>query len=362
MPKQDDGSLEQIPSEQEDQDTNPVSYDIVTYPADYTLEGLVGKLHKTILISGFQRKFVWTIKQASRLIESFLLGLPVPAIFLYADPETNKYLVVDGQQRLLSIAYFFEGYFGTPDKKGNRAIFRLEGLNPKSPYNGLTYREIMSKDEAASNRLNDSVLRAFVVKQLRPGGRSSIYHIFERLNRGGTQLVGQEIRNCIYHGDFNDKLILLNKNKEWRAVFGKQAEDKRLRDVELILRFFALHHDSGGYFKPMKDFLSDFMDKHKKDDRSKLSAYEKLFTATTQAVRKHLGPRPFHIRAGLNVAAYDAVYVAFARNLQSIRSGVSGRYTSLKENKRFQELISSATTDEAAVAARLKLVEKKLFG
>ncbi len=362
MSRQDDKSLEQIPSEIEDQDANPVNYDIVTYPADYTLEGLVGKLHKTILISGFQRKFVWTIKQASRLIESFLLGLPVPAIFLYADPETNKFLVVDGQQRLLSIAYFFEGYFGVPDKKGNRVVFRLEGLNENSPYNHLTYQDIKSNDEPAFNRLNESVLRAFVVKQLRPGGHSSIYHIFERLNTGGTQLVGQEIRNCIYQGSFNDTLVSLNKTKEWRAVFGKQAEDKRLRDVELILRFFALCHGNQEYFKPMKDFLSAFMDKHKKDDRGKLLAYEKLFTSTTEAVHKHLGPRPFHIHVGLNVAAYDAVYVAFARNLNNIRNDMSGKYMSLKENSRFQELVSSATTDETVVADRLKLVEKKLFG
>ena len=106
---------------------------IVTYPADYTLEVLIGKFNKTILVPGFQRKYVWTIKQASRLIESFLLGLPVPAIFLYVDPVKNTYLVVDGQQRLMSIAYFFDGYFGEPDGKGNRAIFRLQGLNDKSP-------------------------------------------------------------------------------------------------------------------------------------------------------------------------------------------------------------------------------------
>jgi hypothetical protein len=362
MPKQDDRSLEQIPSEIADQDVNPVSYDIVTYPADYTLEGLVGKLNKTVLIPGFQRKYVWTIKQASRLIESFLLGLPVPAIFLYADPETNKYLVVDGQQRLLSIAYYFEGYFGVPDRKGNRVVFRLEGLNEKSPYNRLTYQEIKSKDEPAFSRLNESVLRAFVVKQLRPEGQSSIYHIFERLNTGGTQLAGQEIRNCIYHGDFNTTLISLNKTKEWRAVFGTKTEDKRLRDVELILRFFALHHEGTGYFKPMKEFLSRFMEKHREDDRSKLLAYEEMFKRTTSAVHEHLGPRPFHIHAGLNVAAYDAVYVAFARNLDNIRGNVSSRYASLKKQERFQELVSSATTDEKVVADRLKLVEKKLFG
>ncbi len=353
--------LERIQSEIEDQDIEPISYDIVTYPADYTLEALVSKYNRTILVPGFQRKYVWTIKQASRLIESFLLGLPVPAIFLYADPQTNKFLVVDGQQRLVSLYYFFEGYFGEPDKKGNRATFRLQGLNERSPYNLRTYQELKQRDDAAFSKLNEAVLRAFIVKQLRPEGSSSIYHIFERLNTGGTQLVGQEIRNCVYHGPFNDLLISLNKTKEWRAIFGKPTEDKRLRDVELILRFFALYHAGPEYFKPMKDFLSLFMDKHKNDRSDSLSEYGKLFKDTTRAVCKRLGPRPFHIRAGLNVAAFDGVYTAFAHHLGEVPSDIKRRYRTLTHSKGFLDLVSSATTDEEVVSKRLRLVEKRLF-
>ena len=360
MAKQSDSGLEVIQSEIDDQDTVPASYDIVTYPADYTLEGLVGKLNKTIIIPGFQRKFVWNVKQASRLIESFLLGLPVPAIFLYSDPRTGKFLVVDGQQRLLSVSYFFEGYFGEPDRRGNRAIFKLQGLNENSPYSQLTYQDLRS-DEAAYNRLNEAVLRAFIVKQLRPEGRSSIYHIFERLNTGGTQLVGQEIRNCVYHGLFNDLLISINKNREWRTIFGKPTEDKRMRDVELILRFLALYYMVSSYHKPMKEFLSEFMEKHKRDDLNSLSVYRQLFEETTKAIYECLGQHPFHIKAGLNVAAFDGVYVAFARNLQKIPADISDRYKALIDNPSFLELVSSATTDEDVVRERLKLVERELF-
>ena len=361
MAKQSDSGLEVIQSEMDDQDAVPASYDIVTYPADYTLQGLLSKLNKTIIIPGFQRKFVWTIKQASRLIESFLLGLPVPAIFLYSDPQTGRFLVVDGQQRLLSISYFFEGYFGEPDRRGNRAIFKLQGLNEKSPYSQLTYKDLESYDEAACNRLNEAVLRAFIVKQLRPEGSSSIYHIFERLNTGGTQLVGQEIRNCIYHGPFNDLLISMNRNREWRTIFGKPTEDKRMRDVELILRFLALYDMVSSYHKPMKEFLSEYMEKHKRDDPKSLSVYRQLFEETTKAIYEYLGQRPFHIRAGLNVAAFDGVYVAFARNLQRIPADISDRYKALIDNPKFSELVSSATTDEDVVKDRLKLVEKELF-
>jgi uncharacterized protein with ParB-like and HNH nuclease domain len=362
MPRTDTKQLELIPSELEDQDTIPASYDIVTYPADYTLEGLVAKLHKSIIISGFQRKYVWNIKQASRLIESFLLGLPVPAIFLFADPEINKFLVVDGQQRLISISYFFEGYFGQADDKGHRTVFKLQGLNEKSPYAGKTFNDLQAEDEAAVSRLKESVLRAFIVKQLRPEGRSSVYHIFERLNTGGTQLVGQEIRNCVFDGTFNYSLHQLNTLKEWRLVFGSKTEDKHLRDAELILRFMALYHESANYSKPMKDFLSEFMRKNKNANEKKIESFEKLFKTTTKAIYKHLGEKPFHIYKGLNVAAFDGVYVAFAKHLNEIPANISERYKKLLSDNTFQEVISSATTDEAVVKDRLAIVSKILFG
>jgi Protein of unknown function DUF262 len=99
-----DSPIALIDSEVEDATYSPSHYEIVSIPADYTLEGLASKWRKGQLkIPGFQRKFVWTQRQASRLIESFLLGLPVPALFLYADPQTGEQQVIDGQQRLQTL-------------------------------------------------------------------------------------------------------------------------------------------------------------------------------------------------------------------------------------------------------------------
>lgn len=357
----DDRSLERIDSEHQDQESEPATYDIVTYPADYTLEGLVAKYRNgSILVPGFQRKFVWTIKQASRLIESFLLGLPVPAIFLYAEPDTNKLLVVDGQQRLLSIFYFFEGYFGS-ETKGRRIVFNLNGLGEKSAYRGKSYSEFQASDEAALNKLNDAVLRAFVIKQLNPKDNTSIYHVFERLNTGGTQLVGQEIRNCVYHGSLNNLLMDLNKSPEWRDIYGKLSEDKRQRDIELILRFLSLYYDSSKYKKPMKDFLSDFMRRHQYANEDRLSEYEMLFKSTTASLVRCLGKRPFHIRTGLNAAVFDSVQTVFAKNLDNIPSNIKERYDALIVDDTFLRLVSSATTDDEVVRDRLELVEQRLF-
>src|SRR5580704_3452807 len=98
--------IEKVDSEEQDSEYSPARYEIVTYPADYTLSGIVAKLKKNeIIVPPFQRSFVWSLSQSSKLIESFLLGLPVPPIFLYVQPDGNL-LVVDGQQRLKTIGYF----------------------------------------------------------------------------------------------------------------------------------------------------------------------------------------------------------------------------------------------------------------
>lgn len=362
--EKDSSPLEDIESEKEDIESEPAKFEIVTYPTDFTLEGLVNKYKKEkIKAPGYQRKFVWTIKQASRLIESFLLGLPVPAIFLYTEPaENNVQLVVDGQQRLLSIYYFMEGYFGEP-KGGRRTVFSLKGLNENSPYLGKTYSDLEETDEGAFNRLNDAVLRAFVIKQLDPkDDDSSVYHIFERLNTGGTQLVGQEIRNCIYFGAFNTSLIDMNQMSEWRLIFGKPIEDKRQRDVELILRFLALSKRGEEYTKPMKQFLSDFMRNHKKDCEDDIVKFKNIFEKTTKAVLISLGARPFHIRAGLNAAAFDSVYTAFSHHLDKIPEDIRKRYDALLENIEFNEATKGATTDNEIVKRRISLANQILFG
>ena len=158
-----------------DYESAPPDYQISTYPADFTLEVLHQKWKAgDILIPDFQRGFVWKQVQASKLLESFLVGLPVPAVFLYNERKSQKFFVIDGQQRLKSIFYFFEGYFG-PETQGTRRVFRLTGLSPDSTFNGKWYDDLRDEDK---RRLKNAVLRAFVVQQLDPADDSSMYHIF----------------------------------------------------------------------------------------------------------------------------------------------------------------------------------------
>lgn len=351
--------LEEIQSELNDLDATPASYEVITYPADFTLEGLVSKYKKgNMTVPGFQRNYVWNIKQASRLIESFLLGLPVPAIFLFTDDAKNEQLVIDGQQRLMTIVYFLDGYFGEPDTNGKRKVFKLTGLNENSPYYNKTYKQLEETNEAAFNKLNDSVLRAFVIKQITPNGNTSVYHIFERLNTGGTQLVGQEIRNCVYHGAFNDLLCTLNGYENWRKIFGTDVPHKRQRDVELILRFFAFHEAGEHYARPIKDFMSNFMRDNQHIDDETARRYEELFKNTCDKIVSSLGEKPFHVWSGLNVAVYDSTFTTLAKH--GFHENTKERFQNLKADESFVLGVRGATADEAIVDLRMNLAKQYL--
>lgn len=354
-----DIEFERITSEEEDAESAPPDYEINTYPADFTLEVLYQKWRaEDIEIPQFQRQFVWKQNQASKLIESFLIGLPVPAVFLYTERASQKFLVIDGQQRLRSVFYFLEGYFGE-QKNGKREVFQLTGLSEKSRYYRQTFKALTSADQ---RKLHNCVLRSFIVQQLNPADETSIYHVFERLNTGGTFLANQEIRNCVYRGNFRVLLQELNAVPEWRSITGKESIDSRQRDIELILRFFALL-DSTHYEKPMKDFLSRFMHKNRQLGETVYRQFRELFVATCAAVKTALGERPFHIRRGLNSAVFDCVMVSFAHHLNAIPADIGHRYKQLREDKvGFLTKVSAGTTDEEVLKDRMRLANERLFG
>ncbi len=353
--------IEQNKDEVEDSIYSPSHYEIVSIPADYTLEGLIGKWKKKQLtVPGFQRKFVWTQRQASRLIESFILGLPVPALFLYTDPDSGEQQVIDGQQRLTSVVKFFEGRFINANMTTEK-VFRLVGLSDDSPYKNCTIADIEEKFPAKFAKLNDAVMRAFVIKQLDPDDATSIYHIFERLNTGGSQLLGQEIRNCVYHGRLNDLLNALNEDTNWRKIIGKPIRDGRMRDVEMILRFVALYYFSGEYKKPMKDFLSWAMKKKRQLPTEEAEVLAETFRDSCARIVETLGPQPFHGHSGMNPAIFDAIFTAVAEHPGQLAAGFKSRFESLVKSWDFKTNSSYRTTDAEPVANRLNLARTRLF-
>ena len=280
---EDDLSVE----EENEDDAVSINYDIASYPSDFTLSGIAQMWSDgDILIPDYQREFVWTMRQSSLLIDSFLCGLPVPPVFFYID-EDNKNLVIDGQQRILSVVFFLEGYFGKESTQGKRQVFRLTGLPENSPYHNKKFEDL---DEGAQRKLKQAVLRAVNIRQLNPTGEStSAYHIFERLNTGGTPLKPQEIRNCVFRGGFNKILKELNTDPNWRKILGKSYLDKHQKDVELLLRIFSLVGCSREYEKPMKEFLNKAMKKHDSGATKKVKNFKITFPEVTKLVINTLG-------------------------------------------------------------------------
>ena len=326
-----------------------VEYDITTYPADYTLS-VLWQMFKNgdITIPSFQRGYVWSQRQASALIESFLMGLPVPPVFFYIDSE-NKNLVIDGQQRLMSIFYFFEGYFGQENERGKRQTFRLTGLNKKSPYYNLRFDDLQEQDK---RKIEMTVLRVINIRQLSPNNDDScMYHIFERLNTGGTPLSSQEIRNCVYRGPFLDILMNLNKDNNWRTILGKQTIDKHLTDVELMVRAFGLRYMLNDYDKPMKGFLNKVASKHRWAKDGDVAKFEKDFPRACEVLAHSLPAKPFAVRGQFNTSIFDSIFCIVLKHIDN-----------LPNDPKFVEYTTLGTTDTKVLKARFEYVEGYLIG
>jgi hypothetical protein len=333
-------------AEDEDFDVTHSRYQITSYRIDYTVDSLVQRIdRKDIYIPSFQRQFIWTFRQASRFVESLLLGLPVPGIFLSKDKE-EKLFVVDGQQRLITLHRFYNGYF-------EARRFLLQGVI--EPFEGRSYQSL---EEDLRRRLDDSILHATIIQQREPEkDDSSIYHVFERLNTGGTNLTPQEIRASLYHGLFNKLLEKLNNYQPWRNVYGMKS--KRAKDEELILRFFALYLDWPNYRRPMAEFLNAFMHRHRNLSPAESAKFQDIFCRSLSLIEECLGKSAFRPVRGLNAAVFDAIMVGIASRLErgpvTDCATLKSRYQTLLANQRFIDAYKSATTDYENIKARLDL-------
>jgi len=336
-----------------DDTVTPDRYDISSFGADYDVEGLVRRINRgDIFIPDFQRDYVWRIPEASRFIESLLLGLPVPGIFLARESESNRLLVIDGQQRLKTIQFFYDGLFDPkPDEKTHR-VFALTKVQPE--LEGLTYASLTEKDRI---KLDNSIIHATIVKQDTPkDDDTSVYHIFERLNNGGRKLTPQEIRTALYHGPFIDLIKELNEYAEWRQIYG--PKNNRLKDQELILRFLALFFDYERYEKPMVEFLNKFAARHQVADPEFLGDCKGVFVQTIDVVWQSFNSNAFRPERSLNAAVFDSVMVGIAYRLKRAPidnvEALLESYVKLFEDRDYRIAIFQSTSNEASVQTRIR--------
>ena len=298
MQKSDDNILEQNDIEVDDEEVYSC-YEITNYPAFYTLAECSRKYNPetgVFVVPDFQRHPVWNDQKKAKLIESFLLGLPVPPIFLYTEKGVN-FKIIDGLQRIHTIYSFFNNEF------------KLSGLNKKSPYLNKKFYELSEDDKV---KLENSILPATVIKQTNPVDDSSIYLIFERLNTGGEKLNNMEVRRCIGYGAFLKTLEQANLNSSWRGILGTKIPSNRFLDLELVLRVFALYECE--YTSPMKAFLNEYMERNKNSNKEDI---KNKFEMAVSVIYGELGEKPFTLKGNKpNYSVLDSVIVSVMKNLE----------------------------------------------
>ena len=356
---QDEMEDEESIAEEEDDTVAPVRYGITSFGVDFDVEGLYRRISRgEIVIPSFQRSYVWNIRQASRFIESLLLGLPVPEIFLSRDFDSDKYVVIDGQQRLRSIQFFYDGLFDPPTEKDTSTAFKLKGV--QSDFEGLTYDKLGRTDQF---QIANSTIHATVVKQDHPAtDNTSVYHIFDRINSSGTRLTPQEMRSAIYRGRLIDELGALNADPIWRSIFGRLS--RRQRDQEFILRFFAFYFDAESYRAPMTEFLTKFLGKNRNPDEAFLSTARDVFLRTMSAFEAALGRDAFRPDRALNAAVFDSMSVALAHRIISKADpptieDIQAVRRELLADASYLDAVSRRTANEQSVRTRMEAAGRR---
>lgn len=340
----------------------PYTYSITAYGADYPVDSIVKRMEAQDVvvprfswepgddskIIGFQREYVWPRPKADRFIESLLLGLPVPGIFLVKE-STGRLLVLDGHQRLFTLSAYYEGVI-------NGVEYRLD--NVQTQFVGQRYRDLDAEDR---RRLDDSIIHATIIRQDQPTeDQSSIYLIFERLNTGGVNLQPQEIRIALYRGEFVRVLRKLNENPEWRKLFGNKS--RRLKDMEMILRFFAFYYHSQIYRSPMKDFLNRYMASNRDLQRQGEDELTSVFAGVTTLITSAIGSKAFRPVRAVNAAVIDSVMTGVARRLAvgpiKKPDQLVERYDALLKNKEYWNAVETGTSQGANVSTRIDLATK----
>ena len=315
-----------------EEDYSLTEYDITAFPSDFNIKTIFDFMESEIFkVPVFQRNYVWDLTRASKLIESIIIGIPVPQIFLY-EKTKNEFLVIDGQQRLMTIYYFIKMRFPKKEKRYElRRIFDERGRIPDDILHNDDYfsnfklrlPEKLPDRKNKLNKLNYETLgeykstfemrtiRNIIIKQnYPPGDYSVIYEIFNRLNTGGMNLTPQEIRTSLYHSDFYDMLYRINLDTRWRRLIGIPEPDIHMRDVEMLLRGFAMLVGGDNYKPSMVKFLNKFSNDAKSFTEQDVKYLESLFGSFLNSCQ-NLNERAFTGKTNrINISIYEAVFTA----------------------------------------------------
>ncbi len=383
---EDDEILEELEAEEAESAASTVSqiekkYDegqarIIIQRNDFLVPNLLAMCERKEVMDvspSYQRRARWNDIKRSHLIESLLMNIPIPPIFLY-EGDYAKYEVMDGQQRLAAIRTFF------------RNEFKLRGLKKWPELNGRDFRDLPPKIQRGLERRGLAAVIILTESSKSPTAAMEIrQYVFERLNTGGEQLNAQEIRNCLYAGTFNELLVSLARSDDFTQVWGIPTREStephkvtrkleknplysKMADCEIVLRYFALKelsHFKGG----MKKALDDCMIRNRDLDRSQCEALGHEYAEALSIALSVFGTKLFRLEKDgdlsgrRSVPLADGILIACGKlrdhreKLATSASAIVSATVTALQNRDKHELLVGRGNTKKAVEQRLTEME-----
>lgn len=354
----------ELETEELDPDSvEPVSRKLHTQPFDLIVRTLIDQIEDNTLhlAPTFQRRYVWPPRLASRLIESILLNIPIPSCFLAQD-DSFELDVIDGQQRLSSIHKFVNNQFS------------LTSLEVLKELNGKRFHEINSRER---NKILSYTLRCVVITN--DSDEEIKFDVFERLNSNTVPLNPQELRNCIYRGTLISGINELTAYEPWLEILGRKQPDRRMRDEELILRYFSFNIKGlNSYKTPQKHWLNDMAKEgrawsRKQFDDAAEMWKEALYNCMIVFPPNECFRRPVAKKQKsrvFNRALMDLTLHTFTGKpedeVDRCKDRFAEEYKLLFENEEFSDLITRAVDHKSRTERRFQmwheLLESEVFG
>lgn len=365
--------IQHIRGEDNDAYSDDSLFNIKPWGADLSFRELIQRYDDNELVKPeLQRKYVWDRAEASRFIDSLLLGLPVPSIFL-AQTQDEKLLIIDGFQRIMTVYDFVNGIFSRDGK--SFSLSRSEKIN--SRWRGKNFLELT---DAEQRRVRNTTIHAIIFAQQQPAqDDTSLFQVFERINTSGRTLLSQEIRNCVAQGSFNSLLFSLNDYGPWRQLFGLNELDSRMRDMEFILRFYALTSEEYRSDTREKISLRRFLDLYMKSNanlrQDQVEQMHQRFTAAIDLVMNSFGGNAFHnispsdstrFVPKFSPTIFDSTLIAadYALNVGGItlpQNPIEARRALLLDPE-YRLAISQETMKRDSIRKRVSMACQHLFG
>jgi uncharacterized protein with ParB-like and HNH nuclease domain len=358
-------TIDSLGEEDNDYYSDDDLFKISSWGADLSFRELISRYDDDDLVKPeIQRNYVWDKTEASRFIDSILLGLPVPSIFL-AKTKDEKLLIIDGYQRFMTVRDYVKGIFSK-----DNSLFKLsrsEKIHEK--WRGKAFAELSDYEQ---RKIRNTTIHAIIFMQQQPSDEdTSLYQVFERINSSGRTLLPQEIRNCIYQGPINSLLFELNDNLDWRILWGSSVPDERMRDLEHILRFFALSDESiiSSSDAPSRISLKKHLNQYmgRSNNKEVIPALRLRFNSTIRLIKKEFGSGAFHnissagdklLAQNFSSTLFDAVMIssdlAISRGLSDeSHAGLEERRISILRSPAYQKLLSQETMRTQNIKARV---------